>query len=143
MHHPHSTSSVLRFRVAALLLFCNYLLALGTAVLLAHSMMNDNRRLAVIGAGLVILILFLVVVQWLAASRTGCPLCRTPVLAPRACMKHRRARTFFGSHRLRVALEILFKNRFRCPYCNEPTGMEIRETLRRPPDRRSLLDRSH
>ena len=28
-----------------------------------------------------------------------------------------------GSHRLRVALAILFKNRFRCPYCNETTAL--------------------
>jgi hypothetical protein len=140
MHHPRSISSIARFRFAALLLFGNCLLAPVTAVLLTHSMIHDNRRLAAIGAGLVILSLALIVAQWLAASRAGCPLCGTPVLAPKACMKHRRARRFFGSHRLRVALQILFRNRFRCPYCNESTGMEVRETLRRPPSRRSMLD---
>ena len=28
---------------------------------------------------------------------------------------------------LRVALAILFKGSFRCPYCNEPTAMEVRD----------------
>lgn len=93
-----------------------------------------------IGVGLVIFSMALVIAQWIAASRTGCPLCRTPVLAPKACMKHRRARTVFGSHRMRVAFAILFKNRFRCPYCNESTVMEARETLHCSSPRRSQLD---
>ena len=31
-----------------------------------------------------------------------------------------------GSHRLRVALRILFRGSFVCPYCNEPTSIEAR-----------------
>ena len=50
----------------------------------------------------------------------------TPVLAKKDCTKHRHARTFLGSHRLRVALAILFRNSFRCPYCNESTILEVR-----------------
>lgn len=137
MHHPRSNSEVLRFRIAAFLLLGNYLLALAIVSLLAHSMLTGNRGLTLIGSGLVIPGFVLLVIQWLVASRTGCPLCRTPVLAPKSCMKHRRARTILGSHRLRVALAILFKNRFRCPYCNEPTALELRETIHHSHPRRS------
>ncbi len=138
MHHPRSIPAIRRFRVAAYLLACNYLLALIAAGMLVHSLLSDNRQWIMAGTGLVILCMILVVAQWIAACRTGCPLCRTPVLAPKTCMKHRRARTFVGSHRLRVAVAILFKCRFRCPYCNESTAMKLRETLHGPHARRHL-----
>lgn len=129
MHHPHSLSAIRRFRIAAFLFFGNYLLAVVSAGLLGYSLLTHNRQWIVIGIGFLILCLILVIVQWIAASDTVCPLCRTPVLAPKSCMKHRRARTFMGSHRLRVSLAILFRNRFRCPYCNESSKIELRDTI--------------
>jgi len=128
MHHPRSINAVIRLRLAALLFAGNCLFAVVAAWLLVHSLMTGNRGMTIIGSGVAVIVLILIVVQWIAATGTGCPLCRTPVLAPKRCMKHRNARTFLGSHRLRVAAAILFKNSFRCPYCNEPTGMELRET---------------
>jgi hypothetical protein len=121
----------MRFRFAASLLVGNCLLSTVSVVLLIHSLMTDERHMTMVAAVLGIVSLILVLAQWTAASRAGCPLCMTPVLAPRACMKHRRARTVLGSHRLRVALAILFKNQFRCPYCNESTSLELKDRLRR------------
>ena len=135
MHHPSSNNTILRFRIAALLLFGNYLLALVAVGLLIPSLIAYNRQWIMVGLSLVILSLTFVVAQWMAASRSGCPLCSTPVLSPRSCVKHRRSRTALGSYRLRVALAILFKNRFRCPYCNETTALEIRERVRYENDR--------
>lgn len=140
MHHPHSVSAVIRFRFAAILLLCSRLCVPIAASLLVYAVVACNRHLTIIGAGLAVLAVLLVILQWIAACHTGCPLCRTPVLAPKACMKHRRARTFIGSHRLRVALAILLKSQFRCPYCNESTSMELRNTLYRPVTRSSRLD---
>jgi hypothetical protein len=80
-----------------------------------------------IGMGVAALAVLVVIYQWIISSRTNCPLCMTPVLAAKKCAKHHHARTFLGSHRLRVALAILFKNCFRCPYCHEPTVLEVRE----------------
>ena len=37
-------------------------------------------------------------------------------------------------------MAILLKNRFRCPYCNESTSMELRNTLYRPVTRGSQSD---
>ena len=45
-----------------------------------------------------------------------------------------------GSHRLRVALAILFKNQFRCPYCNESTALELRHSPRHVANHWSQLD---
>jgi len=128
MHHPHSTTAILRLRLAALLLVGNYMIALAAAGLLVQSAANSNQRMMMTGAGLLVLVLLMVVVQWIAASRACCPLCRTPVLSPKRCSKHRNARPLLGSHRLRVAAGILTRNQFRCPYCNEPTAMKVRET---------------
>jgi hypothetical protein len=55
----------------------------------------------------------------------------TPVLAKKRCAKHRRARTFLGSHRLRVAMAVIFTKSFRCPYCHESTALEVRERKNR------------
>jgi hypothetical protein len=139
MHYPCSISEVFRFRFAAFMLFGNYLLAFLIIGLLAQSTLTDNFDLTLVGLALVIPFFVLLVIQWIVASRTGCPLCRTPVLALRSCIKHRRARSFLGSHRLRVALAVLFKNQFRCPYCNESTALEVRETVRLSHSRRSLM----
>ncbi len=131
MHHPHSTTAILRLRLAALLLVGNCMLALTTAGLLVESVVTNNRRMMTSVPWLLVFVLILVVVQWIAASRASCPLCRTPVLSPKKCAKHRSARVFLGSHRLRVAAAILFRNQFRCPYCNESTAMKVRETPHR------------
>lgn len=140
MHHLRSASAVVRFRLAALLWFGICLLAPLAAGLLLQSLLTDNFGLTLAGSGLAILSLGLFIPQWAAGSRTDCPLCWTPVLAPKACMKHHRAKTVLGSHRLRVALAILLKNKFRCPYCNESTALEFPNSLHRPPNRWAQLD---
>lgn len=131
MHHPRSLAAIRNFQFAAFMLVANRLLATIACVLLFISWIRYDRPLMILGAGVALLSMILVLTQWISASRTGCPLCMTPVLAPKTCMKHRRARAFLGSHRLRVAMAILFKSRFRCPYCNETTSLAVRETLRR------------
>lgn len=87
----------------------------------------------IVSIGLVALAAVSILLQWMVAQQTNCPLCITPVLASKACAKNRHARKVLGSHRLRVALAILFRNSFRCPYCNEPTALEVRNRLHDPP----------
>ncbi len=129
MHRPRSISAARRLWIAGLLLLGSRLLAMVAVGLLLVSLPANNRHLMIVGAGFLIISFMLIVAQWISASHAGCPLCRTPVLAPMRCMKHRRARTLLGSYRLRVALAILFTEQFRCPYCNEPTAMDFGEKL--------------
>jgi hypothetical protein len=140
MHRPHSNIAIQRFRLAAFLLVGNCLLALVAIGLLVHSLVSYNFQVTVLGMGFTSLMLLLVIAQWIAAAGTRCPLCCTPVLAPMRCAKHRHARTLLGSHRLRVALGILFKNHFRCPYCHETTGLEAREVIHSSRPRRAQVD---
>lgn len=95
--------------------------------LLAFSVAIHDDELTVIAMGLVLMSVLVVVLQWLVAAKAACPLCLTPILSKKECAKHRHARSFLGSHRLRVALAVLFKNSFRCPYCHEPTILEVRD----------------
>jgi hypothetical protein len=140
MHHPRSIATVIRLRLSAFLLLAISLLAIVAAALLTHSIVVHDTSLITVGASIAGSCMLLLIIQWAVASSVGCPLCRTAVLAPKSCMKHRRARTLLGSHRLRVAMSILLKNRFRCPYCNEYTALKIRETITRTGIRRSLRE---
>jgi hypothetical protein len=127
MHRFQSKSTILRFKFTALLLCMKCLLAPITAGVLIYSILKHDMHLTWIAIGLGGLTILTVIVQWVLASRTRCPLCLTPVLATKGCSKNRNAKTFLGSYRLRVSLAVLIKGSFRCPYCNEPSAMEVRE----------------
>ena len=54
-------------------------------------------------------------------SSLKCPLCMNPVWGKRMCQKHSKAKRALGlSYRLGIATSVVFKNRYRCPYCGEP-----------------------
>lgn len=126
MHRLPSHSVIQRFRLAALLLLAKCLLAPAAVGVMIHSIIDRDMELTWLGIGLIALTVLVVILQWLVSMRTNCPLCMTPVLATKDCVKHRDALTFLGSHRLRVAFGILCINRFRCPFCGEPTILEVR-----------------
>ena len=130
MHHPKSASTIYRFRFAAFLLCTKYVVIVAALGVLVLALGANSHKLAVTGVGLLGLMLVIAILQWLFATRAGCPLCMTPVLARKYCVTHRHARTVLGSYRLRVALSILFKNTFLCPYCNEMTTMSPRTHAR-------------
>jgi hypothetical protein len=127
MHRLRSASIVRRLRFAAFFLSLKVLLALSSFLVLVVGSFQIDRELTGVGLGLGMLAALSGGLRFCASSHTCCPLCMTPVLSNRSCSKHRRARKVFGSYRLLVALSILFRNSFRCPYCNEQTAMKVRE----------------
>jgi hypothetical protein len=126
MHRFPSKSVIARFKFAALLLCFGFLMVPVVAGTLAYSIMTDDAGLTKIAIALLALTVLVGILQCLVAARTRCPLCMTPVLASKRCSKHRNARTLLGSHRMRVAVAILFRNGFKCPYCHESSEMEVR-----------------
>lgn len=126
MHRFHSISVIFRFKVASLLLCAKYLLAPAALGLLIYSLVIGDPRLILVGYGLVMLTILAIFIQWLAGSRARCPLCMTPVLVKKECSKHRHSKPLLGSYRLPVALGVLFRGKFVCPYCHEPSVMEVR-----------------
>jgi len=129
MHHPRSIHDARRLRITGLLLIGSRLLILGGSGFLFVSFFTHDRNLMILGSGFLIVSFMLTIAQWISSSQARCPLCRTPVLVPMRCMKHRRARSLLGSYRMRVAFAIMFTDRFRCPYCNESTAMDVVEKL--------------
>jgi hypothetical protein len=127
MHHLRSRSIIHRFRIAAFLLCLRFVLAPASAGVLIYSVSRSDKQLTLVAAGLFVVMILSMALQCWAATRANCPLCMTAVLASRHCAKSRHARAVLGSHRLHVALSILFRKSFRCPYCNEPTAMEVRQ----------------
>jgi hypothetical protein len=115
-----------RFRLAAILLCLRYVGPPIVVYFLISSFFKDDQEKVIIAAAVGGGLVLSAPIQWLIAQRTRCPLCLTPVLSEKSCSKHRQAKTFLGSYRLRVALSVMFKGSFRCPYCNEPSVLEIR-----------------
>jgi hypothetical protein len=126
MHRLSSKSSVFRFRASAVLVCAHWILVFATSGILIYSVSMADRDLTLLAIGLGGLTFVLVVIQWMFSAKTRCPLCLTPVLSAKKCAKHRKASTLLGSHRLRVALQILFRGNFVCPYCYERTAVRPR-----------------
>lgn len=55
----------------------------------------------------------------LSASKCRCQLCQVAMMLRMGCNKNSKAKSLFGSYRLRLALGVLFKNSYRCPACGE------------------------
>jgi hypothetical protein len=129
MHRLQSTSSVFRFRCCSLLLWLAALsFSAGAAVMVLgfyHS--NDAQVLTggeIMGGGLLAYL-----IEWLLSARARCPLCMISPLHPKGCQKNRRVKRLFGSYRLRVATNVLFRDFFQCPYCGEATKIAVRERM--------------
>ena len=127
MHRLRSKSALTRFRISSVLLCLKLILFPVVVGLLIYSLTLGNHALTKVALILFGVAVLLSILQWITAARTTCPLCMTPVLARKECARHRKARSFLGNFRLRVALAILFRNKFRCPYCNEITEMQVRD----------------
>lgn len=127
MHKLPSSDTLRRFRVASLLILVMFV-ALPSAVGFALAgMLLEEMRWFVFAGVSVGIVLFCLTVNLALGARLRCPLCMVPPLQNRGCSKHRIAGRMLGSYRLKVAHSIMFKDSFRCPYCGEPTSMEVRQ----------------
>jgi hypothetical protein len=130
MHSPRSINLIYRFRFAAVMWCARVCLLSASFVLMLGGVCVYDPYLTYVGAGAGISGGFMAILQWMIASKARCPLCQTPILADKACSRHRQAKSAFGSHRTRVALSIIFKNQFYCPYCNEPTLLRLKNSVK-------------
>jgi hypothetical protein len=130
MHRLPSKRSIYRLRMAALLMTGKCLITPVAAGMFLHSYVVSDLALSRVAIGLLVITGVLVLLQWIVAARANCPLCFGPVLGCKACAKNHKAQRLLGSHRLRVAADILLNNSFRCPYCGESTLLELRRKRR-------------
>lgn len=126
MHHPRHAHTIRSLRITAFLLCLKRLVIAGAGLALLFSFVTTDRQTGILGLGLAGVSVLIALLQWMSASGARCSLCMMPVLSRKGCVRHRQAKRFLGSHRLRVALSILLKGSFRCPYCNEPTILRLK-----------------
>lgn len=130
MHRFQSPASIARFRYSSLLLLLKALLIPTTLGLLGYSIFINDRHMTFQAIGLGGITVLVAIIQWISGAKTRCPLCMVPVLGSNSCSKNRKARRLFGSYRLRVAASATFRGHFRCPYCNEPSALQLRTRSR-------------
>lgn len=131
MHRLPTQGIVRRYRVAALLILLKWLLITGSLPLLAYAKLIERRDLGYCAIAGLILAGLLSLGHWMVGIRARCPLCFVPSFSHQQQAKNWKALHFLGSYRLFVALGVIFKGYFHCPYCGEETAMLAREHRRR------------
>lgn len=127
MHKLPNQTSVVRFRFAAILLVAKWLLFSSTLIILGYSVLTDARELAYLAMGLFAVAMTVWFTHSVISQRTKCPLCLAPSFSHQLHAKSKRATHFLGSYPLLVALSVVFRGSFRCPYCGEPTALKARQ----------------
>jgi len=127
MHRLSSHYLLKRFRIASLFLVITFL-SLPVAIgFLSYGLLEKDAGWMQVAGYVLAAGLVLKVLSHMVGGRLKCPLCMGTPLRNLGCSKHKSAQTLFGSHKLDVAVSILFQDKFRCPYCGETTGMQVRE----------------
>lgn len=127
MHRLPSQSAVTRFRFAAYLYIISILLIISGFAYIGWALYSGLERHVIFASGVIAAAVITFIFQCISASRARCPLCLVPSMAKKNCSKNRNAKRLLGSYRLRVAGSIILHGNFRCPYCNEPTALEVRQ----------------
>ena len=127
MHRPRHRHHVLVLKLSSLLFLAALLSAIATIALSVWILAQDDRSLLPWFLAGIALTGTLLLGFRIRAHAARCPLCHAQPLVTRFCVRHRKARKLAGSHRLRVAWDILRHNRFLCPYCGEPTKCVSRQ----------------
>ena len=130
MHSLPNSSAVRRFRFAALLLLVKWLLVIVSVVFVGYLVIAERKDLSYIVINLMGITLLISVSHWVVSLRARCPLCLVPSFSHQQCSKSRDVRNLLGNYRLFVALDVLCKGSFRCPYCGESTAIRVRQRNR-------------
>ncbi len=97
---------------------------------MAYALYADSPPQAFLGLCGMFFSLVLFILYRVFSSSAFCPLCRGPVLGGSGAQRNRHAKRSWGSHRFRVARDILLVNCFVCPYCNERTICKAKDRSR-------------
>lgn len=116
MHHLPTTADRRRSLLTNLLLLGNRLLILSVLTLLLLSLFSNDHKL-IYDAMLVGFSIVVIIAQWIATVCLGCPLCKTPVLAPIGGME------------------------LPCPCCNQPSAIDEITGFSDPYDQQSEISK--
>jgi hypothetical protein len=121
-----SRFAVLRYKLAGLGWILLWLLipcALGVG---SYTLLMMDSVVASLALKLIGLAALVFLIHWIFSLRAKCPRCLAGPFRRQGCSRHGSSRSLLGSHRLRVAVSVLFRNHFRCPWCGELTAMKAR-----------------
>jgi hypothetical protein len=123
-----SRFAVLRYKLAALGWILLMLLIPGAMAMACYTFFVMDSAPGMIALKLIGLALLVYLMHCLFSLRARCPRCLAGSFSRKGCSRHGSSRSLLGSHRLRVAMSVVFRNHFRCPYCGEFTAMKARTT---------------
>ncbi len=103
-------------------------LVISTLGVLGYVIFSENEKLKDVLLGLNVASIILLIIYCPLSSSVRCPLCQGRPIVRSGSSRNWKAKPLLGSHRLRVAGAVIFKNCFRCPHCGEVTAMQARET---------------
>lgn len=127
MHRLPSELTLRRFKITSFLVFFVWFCVPVVLGLLFLGFYTAQHHWLAWAAGVAGFGILCMIICFFLSGRVKCPLCMMPPLQNRRCSRHRTSETWLGSYKLKVAQSILFKGSFRCPYCGEPTAMEVRQ----------------
>ena len=127
MHKLRHHSLAKKLHLNSLLLIAGVGFLISLLGLLIATVITQNMSLA-IGAGVALVgIMFLALLNFMIGARCRCQLCQSPMMAPRKCSRHRKAKRLFRSYRLKLATSFLFSESFTCPFCGESFSSHVVE----------------
>ena len=127
MHQLPTQGIVRRYRFAALCVVLKWVLIAASAPLLIYAVLTDHKDIALISIGLMLGAGFATIAHLIAGMRARCPLCFVPSFSHQQQSKSSRALHVLGSYRVFVAISVLLRGWFQCPYCGENTAMKARQ----------------
>ena len=127
MHRFRTVKEATGFLISSICLCLSFVLLLAGIGSFIGAFVTGDARWQMVGlwfAGFAL-------ICWLAyrvvAGGYNCPLCMNPLLLRKICNRNHRAKTFFKSYRMRIAIAAIFKGEIRCSYCGEVTRCEGRQ----------------
>ena len=120
MHRQFSHSTIWSLRLGSLHFIANIFFLISGTFLLTLGVITHTDNYALFGfLGLTVGVLSVMFFK-LCSSATTCPVCVSRIWANTGCRKHQQSKKYMGlSYRLRIAVKILTRQPYRCPYCAE------------------------
>lgn len=119
MHHLRHRGMVRSLKLSSLFFVLRTISAITFfGLLIFYFVFEIEMRYEVILAPISLTALFSIF-NLVSATKCRCQLCQASMMLPLRCTKNSKARPFFGSYRLRIALGVLFKDSYRCTACGE------------------------
>ena len=125
MHYLKFRSLAWALFSSSLVLILAFLSGITVTVLVVALWLTGSDDLIIPTAVFTGVFILMALLQAVLSSRTACQLCQTYVLREINCSKNPKARSLFGSYRLKVAVAIVFKGKFSCPYCGEKFNIRV------------------